>query len=359
MPPKITNVHLVGSIPLSNTEEVLRTVSQTLPNRLRRIPDGETGERNYFVKWQARIIGQWPLVWNGLMRWFMGLEDQQPPSFSEEEKEKVLREMESLETEYDVKALESYEVFKKLKEEGVIEKDVKFLVALPTPLTVTALNIRKEFHVGFERVYKEAILRALGRIMEGIPKRELAIQWDCPSEMGMIEGVDFKGRETGKWWAEGMVEGVVERLKRVCESVDEGVEMGVHFCYGDMQGKHFVEPKDTGVMVDVATRLLDTCNRPIDFLHIPVPKDRTDDQYFEPLKGLLPYVRDGHELCLGLVHTEDLGGTWDRIQTAGKVVPAFSISSECGLGRKSREQGLSVLDTAFAVCEPVVSKAKW
>lgn len=230
--PTITSVHLIGSIPLANTSEVLRTVSSTLPNRLRRIPDGETGERHYFTRWRAPKIGQWPVLVNSLCRGLMGLETDLP-SFTEEKK-RVLAEMEErLETGYDDVAMESWEVFKKLKAEGVVGRDVKFLVALPTPLTVTALHCRREFRVGFERVYEGALLRALRRVMDVVPAGELAVQWDCPFEMGILEGVTSKGRDVGKWWEEGTVDGVVERLKGLCGGVREGVEVGVHLCYGE------------------------------------------------------------------------------------------------------------------------------
>lgn len=122
-----------------------------------------------------------------------------------------------------------------------------------------------------------------------------------------------------------------------------------------MQGKHFIDPKDTGSLVDVATGVLGRCKRKVDFIHMPVPKDRTDEEYFEPLRGLLPYVNQGHELCLGLVHPDGLEGTKQRIRAAGKFVPAFSVSSECGLGRKSKEALQSVLEIASAVAEPVTS----
>ena len=45
-------VHLVGSIPLANAEEVFRTTSSLLGERLRRIPDGETGVRTNWIGWQ-------------------------------------------------------------------------------------------------------------------------------------------------------------------------------------------------------------------------------------------------------------------------------------------------------------------
>ena len=40
------HVHLVGSVPLSGPREVFETVAAALGPRLKRIPDGETGERS-------------------------------------------------------------------------------------------------------------------------------------------------------------------------------------------------------------------------------------------------------------------------------------------------------------------------
>jgi len=49
-------VHLAGIIPLGNAEEVFRTTSSILGQCLRRIPDGETGERTRWIRWQARFL---------------------------------------------------------------------------------------------------------------------------------------------------------------------------------------------------------------------------------------------------------------------------------------------------------------
>ena len=46
----ISGAHLVGSLPLANAEEVFNTVARALPNHVRRIPDGETGERQQWVQ---------------------------------------------------------------------------------------------------------------------------------------------------------------------------------------------------------------------------------------------------------------------------------------------------------------------
>ena len=48
--------HLVGSIPLEDTEGVLRTVAKSLGNNLRRIPDGETGKRLGWIKFMENYF---------------------------------------------------------------------------------------------------------------------------------------------------------------------------------------------------------------------------------------------------------------------------------------------------------------
>ena len=43
------NIHLVGSVPLADARIVFETVSAALGSRLKRIPDGETGERSDWI----------------------------------------------------------------------------------------------------------------------------------------------------------------------------------------------------------------------------------------------------------------------------------------------------------------------
>jgi hypothetical protein len=71
--------------------------------------------------------------------------------------------------------------------------------------------------------------------------------------------------------------------------------------------------------------------RRIDFLHMPVPKDRTDAGYFKPLTALAGF---GDSLIyLGLIHHDDRAGDLARITAARAVLPVFGVSSECGWGR--------------------------
>jgi hypothetical protein len=69
---------------------------------------------------------------------------------------------------------------------------------------------------------------------------------------------------------------------------------------------------------------------------MPLPRDRSDDAYFAPLKKL--QLRPETTLALGLVHhTDGLEGTARRMATARKYAPDFAIGTECGFGRRKPE----------------------
>ena len=111
------------------------------------------------------------------------------------------------------------------------------------------------------------------------------------------------------------------------------IDLLYHLCYGNSGHKHVVEPTDMNDMVDFANRVSQQLKRPVQLIHMPVPRDRVDDAYFQPLKRL--GLRPETELCLGLVHhTDGVAGTTRRLQTARRYVSEFSIATECGFGRR-------------------------
>src|SRR5690606_36945697 len=125
-------------------------------------------------------------------------------------------------------------------------------------------------------------------------------------------------------------EGIVERLVRLGNRVPWGVDLGYHLCYGDALHKHFVEPQDAGRLVEVANAVAKGVRRPIAFVHLPVPRDRVDDEYYGPLEDL--DLGAGTQLYLGLIHyTDGVEGARQRIRAARRVVPTFGVATECGL----------------------------
>ena len=97
------------------------------------------------------------------------------------------------------------------------------------------------------------------------------------------------------------------------------------------------------MLVDVALALIAAVPRTITWLHIPVPKNRDDDAYFEALARLAPTL-GRTELYLGLAHEYDPEGTKSRIQVAKRHVSQFGVATECGLGRRNEQDLNSVLE---------------
>ncbi len=89
-------------------------------------------------------------------------------------------------------------------------------------------------------------------------------------------------------------------------------------------------------MVEVHNRLVEALDRPLAYIHMPVPVDRSDEAYFAPLQELK--LRRETKLFLGLVHDSDgVEGTRARIAIAAKYASDFGIAAECGFGRRPPE----------------------
>ena len=127
---------------------------------------------------------------------------------------------------------------------------------------------------------------------------------------------------------------------------------GLHLCYGDSGHKHFCEPTDAGYLAAVSNQILNSAERPVNWVHMPVPKERDDVDYFRPLENLdLP---DATDLYLGLVHeTGGRAGTARRIEAAATVVPRFGVATECGFGRREPDTVAELMQQHAAVADPV------
>lgn len=261
-----------------------------------------------------------------------------PPS----EAKAIVDSLPPIETGYDAEALASYKVFRALRDEGVIPKGVRFQVSIPTPLNPVALHLEAPFKPFMEPVYTSAVLRAVQNIQTSTPHHDLAIQFDCPTEFMLLEGVNFSVVDP---WFPATVPEVAGRIVKMVDAVDADVEVGIHLCYGNSQNRHFVEPSDMGLMVDVAGAVIEGARRKVEWVHMPVPKSRVDDAYFEPLRQLIPVLEErGTQLVLGLVHAGDEDGTRERMSTAKKFVgDRFGIATECGMGRTARSDLDSIL----------------
>src|SRR6266496_2590818 len=54
------DVYLVGSVPMASAQDVFEKVSAALGPRIKRIPDGETGERGDWITWLEPVFANNP-----------------------------------------------------------------------------------------------------------------------------------------------------------------------------------------------------------------------------------------------------------------------------------------------------------
>jgi hypothetical protein len=331
---------LVGSVPLNSAEAVFRAVAGQLGGRVRRIPDGETGDRTGWVGFQIPMLAG-----------HESLEIVPPaePGARESDLDKVARaegedytlpvfalrpgvQAQALrfgDLGYARSAIASYATFAQLKDAGVIDPGTRFQVSLPTPLALLLLFVSSRDQLRVEPAYKAALLRELDQIGTAIPDGELAVQWDIAPELALLEGAwesvfdDAEGELTG-------------RFTELGNAVPASVQLGFHLCYGDFGHQHFVQPRDMSVLAALTGQIIAGLRRPLDWVHMPVPRDRDDDAYFAPLRRLrLPADT---ELFLGLIHaTDGMEGARRRIAAAQRWAPPFGVATECGLGRRPPE----------------------
>ena len=339
-----TKVHLVGSVPFESSAEVFSRLLEALPNRLRRIPDGETGTRRYFVQWQSFVFP--PEVLGPLHRKGRPLESSDFDCTLDYIKP----------TKYDKVAIESYNTFRKLRDEGVVPRGVRFQVSIPTPINTVWAHVDHVYRERIESLYMNRLIEDLQHLQDVIPACDLAIQIDAAIDFAFLE--HEKGRIPGPLFKphfSPVKDGVIERICKLAEAINDDVQLGFHLCYGDRGHQHFVQPEDAGLLVEVASRLSQEVShrRQIDWIHMPVPKDRLDEAYYAPLKRL--DIGDT-ERFLGLVHAHDAQATRERLRIAQSMYSgAIGVSTECGLGRTPAEDIDSILTIARTVTAEEIS----
>lgn len=327
--------HLVGSVSQPDAASVFRAVAEHL-DVVPRIPDGEVGERFYWIQFQTLRFDRAP-----------GLERVGEPGYRirdtfDVRRFRVTGDVQLPGLGYADAAIDSFVTFAALQEDGVIAAGTRFQVSLPTPIAIVGAFIEEGSRAAFEPVYRDALRAELERILEAIPHERLAIQWDAAVEFAILERHRRPAFVVEPWWEGDALAGILERLAELGSWVPEGVELGYHLCYGDVEEHHFVQPEDAGTLAAVARGVLEAAPRRVDWIHLPVPIERDDAAFFAPLHG---FEWGSTTPFLGLVHHEDgAAGALRRAAAASGAVPWFGVATECGFGRGPAERTVPLLE---------------
>ena len=343
MPP--SSVHFNGSVNLPDGETVMREISSRIPAGVRRMTDGETGERNYWISFQVEKFKRMPefeLVASG--------KAYETASDAPDMPQLQLAEGASAETidwpnlGYADEYTKSFSTFARLQAEGTIPSEVRMQMQYPTPLASMAGTIVPEDMPAVAAAYEAALFADLDAALERLPHDRIAVQWDIAVEMGALEG------------AMGVtmpMEQIAPGIIRCLERVPDDVPAGLHLCYGDYGHQHWKQPESLQMQVDLVNAIVAGTQRRLDFVSFTVPQDRDDSAYFEPASGL--QVGPDTELYFALVPyhpAEQAAGTTARqiehvdgaLASSPGGTREWGICTECGMGRVDEGDVRGLLD---------------
>ena len=345
------SVLLVGSIPGSDAQEAMRLCAGELGDRLSFVPDGETGFRKIWINFLAATIyaandtletvnrpepvnPDDPEEWREASDYWVPKGYHDHWQFRIKENRQVYFEH----LGYAQEAVASYRVFKQLQAEGLISARQRFMVAMPMCESAVRPFLGKAGEHDYEQIsgaYTEAMSREIAKMLDVIPAGDLVIQWDICMEMLAVD-VNDDHSVLFPWKPRGeAMERYAENVKTFSGFIPGDTLLGLHFCYGDLGHRHFIEPRNLANATRIATESVGAIGRTIDFCHVPVPRDRYDDVYFAPLSN---WPENAGTLFLGLVHhTDGVEGTRRRLMTAKRYIDNFGIATECGFGRRPKE----------------------
>jgi len=340
-----TRVHFNGSVNLPDTETVMREITTRIPSGVRRIPDGETGDRGNWIFFQLqRFLQSGSLV------------PAQPHDNPAEDYQQMpqVRLADGIGPD-DVKwpdlgyadaYLGSYATFRRLRDEGTIPGGVRFQVQYPTPLASINAWVVPDQQDALLGSYERALFADVSRLLAAIPHDEVAVQWDVAVEFGILEQ-SFDSTSAQAFDA------IIAGLVRCVNQVPDDVPAGLHLCYGDYGHQHFKQPESLALQVRVLNAVSAGAGREVSFVSFTVPQYQSDAAYFAPLADLR--AGEQTELYLALVpyHPAEQapGTTAEQVRLIDAVLagrgagsPVWGVSTECGMGRAGREEIPGLLD---------------
>jgi hypothetical protein len=339
------HVHFNGSVNLADAESVMREIAARVPSGVRRLPDGETGDRDNWISFQLTKFLQLP--------WLVPARPIGEPEGTYEELP-TLRLADGVDPAevswpdlgYADAYLGSYAIFAALREEGVVPAGVRFQVEYPTPLASIGAYIIPEQQPALLGSYEQAMFADLGRLLAAVPADDVAVQWDVAVEFGVLEEAFAPGGSQA-------FDMIVGALARCIDQVPAGIPAGLHLCYGDYGHQHFQQPESLALQVRVLNAVTAAAGRPVSFVSFTVPQDQRQESYFAPLAGLT--ADPGTELNFALVpyHPAEQapGTTADQVRLIDTALAAspggarnWGVCTECGMGRAAREEIPALLD---------------
>ena len=239
-------------------------------------------------------------------------------------------------------ATESYQVFRGLRDEGVVPPGVRFQMSLPSPhSSIDGCFEDPDQWPDLYVAYIEGIRGEIRKALETIPAEELVIQWDVALEfLDLFMGEKRWLRFWPKLTPEEKFQRHAEQLDELWQGIPDETLLGVHWCFGTWGGWPMAALPDLELCVRMSNEAKRRFRRRLDYVHMPVVRE-PDEAFFAPLDRL--DIGDT-KVFLGMVHhTDGIEDFRRRRDLARKHLSSFGIGSVCGYGRLNPKQLHDVL----------------
>jgi hypothetical protein len=331
------DVLLIGSLPFETAEQAIRGAAEHLGDHLPAFGDGEVGLRKLWIGFlPISIYSKHPQI--ETLRAPEGGVPKPPTNGKPEVYEAAFlfgvkpgEELRFDTTNYGPIAIESYEVFKQLREKGVVPEGVRFQVTFPGTGSAISYFFRQEDWPVAHAAYHDAIRRDIALILDHVPAEDLQFQFDLAQEFVDMASGDARGIAD---WPDATLEEKIQRhaatLPELAGNVPDGARLGFHWCYGTWGGWPMKDMADLGLCVRMTKEALARVERRVDYVHMPALKHPRPD-FFAPLADL---EGEDVDVYLGIIHhTDGVEGFTERMDMARRYRDRFGIASVCGYGR--------------------------
>lgn len=327
---------LVGSFPAPDARQAMEFGLDALGDRLRALPDGETGDRFHWIIGAVEKLRHHP-----------DLELRKDGDWSAYDKVPVFKERqghklrsETLNFGHVAAFDESWPIFEELRRKAGRE-DLAFQQGVPGDLDM-AMFVFGPRCLYKRRPFTEATLEEIRQVYER-GGRDVVFQIEVPVEQVFVAKMPGPLQPL---MARFMARGIANLARRS----PKDARFGIHLCVGDMNHKSLVRMNDARPIVQLANAIAaqwPADASPLEYIHVPFsaagvapPSDAT---WYGALENLnLPaHVR----LVAGFAHADQTLEEQRRIrdQIERLARRRVDVSTTCGLGRCSPEDAAAAI----------------
>lgn len=350
------NALLVGSLPFSDEKDAMTRAIQILGDSLLSLPDGEIGEKTEEYpngnrsSWIMNIIDSclkdkenWETL-NDVERGPNGF----PPNYKELMKLQPKHPASEIDKHLNLGYLDyfqkNYPIFQQLRKEYGLP-GVKFQVGIATGLAISFIMLKPLQAFRYQEAFNRRLAYEVNEIIK-LAKDDVIIEIEAPAEMSMAQQLPK------------LMNGIaVNSLLSLVQKLDKTAKIGLHLCWGDLNNKALTHAKTLDKMVYFTNKIIEKWPEPyqLEFVHFPLAEGdippRLDLEYYKPLKYV--HLPEKVKFVAGFIHEKR---NFEELKQILRHIEALrshtvDIACACGLGRRSPEVAMQLLETTKQLLE--------